>query len=74
MQKVMYKKWNGKEYSIKTKYEREPDCFQEDFVNAGLFHQWGMEHSKEGSYTVALVQNYKGEIECVLPKNIKFID
>ena len=75
MKKVMYRKWIDSKIDSETE-KREPGTgrWQEDFVNHGLFHQWGLDVDRNGSFSVALVQDYTGEIEMVLPRNIKFND
>jgi hypothetical protein len=81
LRKVMFKKWIP---AIHEKTEsgyllkKGTQCWEENFNNAGLFHQWASayEESSEGfgNYTVALVEMSDGTIEQVLPNNIKFID
>lgn len=81
LRKVMFKKWIAKEETGEGAFKRQKEgtnCWQKDFENAGLFHQWASayEESSEGfgNYTVAIVELPDGTIEQVLPSNLKFID
>jgi len=79
--KVLFKKWipkivEGTEWMSKAK--EGTNCWEQDFTNNGLFHQWAAayEESSEGfgNYTVGLIEMPDGTIESVLPMNIKFVD
>lgn len=77
----MFNKWIPRVYEEIEggfKVQQGTDCFEKDFPNAGLFHQWAnnYESSDEGfgNYTVALVELPDGTIEQVLPHNLKFVD
>ena len=81
LRKVMFKRWIPKvdqKTELGTKAKEGTNCWEENFSNAGLFHQWASacEESREGfgNYTVALVEMPNGTIEEVLPSNLKFID
>ncbi len=81
MRKVKFKKWipieTMGEGALKIKKEGT-NCWETDFSNEGLFHQWGNSYeefeSGAGNYSVALVELPDGTIAEVLPSNIKFID
>ncbi len=79
--KVVFNKWIPRidiptEWATKAK--EGTNCWEKDFPNAGLFHQWGSayEESSEGfgNYTVAIIELPDGTIEQVIPSNVKFID
>ena len=79
MRKVLFKKWISKQYeAIDGSYRpvKNTGCFETDFVNSGLFHQWAAKfeeyESGPGNFTVALVETESGEIVEVLPPNVKF--
>jgi hypothetical protein len=79
MRKVIFKKWIPARYEAgKSKPVDGTNCWEENFLNVGVFHQWAnaYEESSEGfgNYTVALVEVPDGTIVEVLPSNIKFID
>jgi len=82
MRKVKYKKWIPREYEEDSLNVRRPvidtNCFQAEFANSGLFHQWGNAYMESdagfGNYTIALIEIDNGEIIEVLPSNIKFDD
>lgn len=67
MRKCLIKKWDS-----------EKRGFESEFNTEGVFHQWGVSfeeyESGPGNYTIALVELPNGEIESVLPRNIKFIE
>lgn len=82
MRKVLFKKW------IPRESEKHPSglgeitkkgtgCWSQDFTEKGLFHQWASAYEDGGegfgNYTVALIELPCGEIQEVLPCNIKFI-
>lgn len=82
MRKVKFKKWIPIEYKKNAngghdKVE-ETGCWEKDFSNEGLFHQWGNSYeefeSGAGNYSVALVELPDGTLAEVLPSNIKFIN
>lgn len=56
----------------------QDNCWEKDFTNEGLFHQWGCSYeefeSGAGNFTVAIVELTDGTIEQVLPSNLKFVD
>ena len=88
MRKVKFNKW------IEAKYEQVPllwdntktsrelikgtSCWEEDFPNEGLFHQWGSKthetHENCGNDTVALIETTDGLIHEITPSLIKFIN
>lgn len=81
MRKVLFKKWiptvkvnDGKVWVT----QEGTGKWEKDFTHKGVFHQWASAfeefESGAGNYTVALVELENGEIEQVLPMNIKFID
>lgn len=53
------------------------NCWQTDYPNTGLFHQWGSicEESDNGiaTSTVALIELPDGTIEEVFPSRLKFV-
>ena len=78
----MFKKWIPQEYlqaeaGIKQAVSGT-GCWQKDFENAGLFHQWAASYeefeSGAGNFTVAIVEMPDGTIQEVLPTNLKFVD
>ena len=81
LRKVMFNKWiprvEEKTASGSTSV-KGTNCFETDFPNAGLFHQWAnaYEESSEGfgNYTVALVEIIDGTILEIYPRQLKFID
>lgn len=82
LRKVMFKKWIPKQYSEPvngiSKLVEGTNCWEKDFTNAGLFHQWGCSYeefeSGAGNFTVAIIELPDGTIEQVLPSNLKFVD
>ena len=82
LRKVMFKKWIPQEYlPVESGIQQAvagTGCWQKDFENAGLFHQWGTSYeefeSGAGNFTVAIVEMPDGTIEQVLPENLKFVD
>lgn len=82
MRKVNYKKYIPLEHdgNVELGYTRRSGtgCWQEDFVNVGMFHKWGQSfeefESGPANYTVAIVETEDGNIEEVIPVNIKFCD
>jgi len=81
LRKVMFNKWIPRvdeKTELGTKVKEGTNCWEKDFPNAGLFHQWASayEESSEGfgNYTVALVEMTDGAIEQVLPSSLKFVD
>ena len=66
MKKVIYKKWMP-----------ETRCFEVNFLSIGIFHTWGLSlhetSDQMASFSVALVETPDGNIEEVLPSNLKFI-
>ena len=81
MRKVLFKKWIPRveeKTSFGTKTKQGTACWEEDFVNEGLFHQWAnaCEESDAGfgNYTIALVEIADGTIIEVLPQQLKFTD
>lgn len=82
MRKVLFKRWI-KEVKIQTsdfswKTQEGTSCWEKEFTHEGVFHQWANAYeefeSGAGNYTVALIELKNGEIEEVLPMNIKFIN
>ena len=81
MRKVKFKKWIPVQTSKATNgnYVKVAgtECWSEDFMQDGIFHQWGSAIEKTdngvGTYTVAIVEIADGTILEVLPSNIKFI-
>ena len=81
LRKVMFKKWVPRELigegASRTQKEGT-NCWESDFTHAGLFHQWSASYeefeSGAGNFTVGLVELTTGEIESVLPSNLKFVD
>lgn len=80
LRKVVFNKWIPKveekqSYGSTTKVGT--GCWETEFKNEGLFHQWGYayEESSEGfgNYTVAIVELQDGTVIEVLPSNVKFI-
>lgn len=81
LRKVMFKQWIPAIHNkaeIGTTLQAGTSCWESDFKQAGLFHQWASAYeefeSGAGNYTVALVELPNGEIKEVLPSNIKFMD
>jgi len=82
MRKVMFKKMIPIEYlkSESGGFERVKDtgCMEKEFSREGNFHQWASSYeefeSGAGNFTVGLVELPTGEIESVLPSNLKFVD
>lgn len=80
MRKVKYKKWIPLIYTEDGAFKRileNTNCWESDYFNDGLFHQWANSYeefeSGPGNYTIALVEIEDGTIIEVLPCNIKFI-
>lgn len=81
MRKILYKKWIPIQYDETvnglTKTIKGTGCWEDDYVNEGLFHQWANAcnegNENFGNYTVGLVELEDGSIVEVLPSNIKFI-
>lgn len=78
--KVLFKKWIAREEIGENAFKRTKEgtnCWEKDFINEGLFHQWASAYeefeSGAGNFTVALVETPDGTIEQVLPINIKFV-
>jgi hypothetical protein len=82
MRKVLYKKWIPVEYIQSAGLSRRQiigtGCWEHDFINEGIFHQWGNAYeefeSGAGNFTVALIENADGTMSEVLPSNLKFIE
>ena len=88
MRKVKFKKWISKvvkkeleisNYPFPTEaYEEETNCWEKEFKNDGLFHQWANAYDESsegfGNYTIALVELFDGTIIEVLPSNIQFVE
>ncbi len=79
MRKVFFKKFIQSEYEDVNggkKLIEGTGCWQKDFINEGIFHQWGSKYEEyetnAGNYTVALIECADGTIEEVLPSNLKF--
>jgi len=82
MRKVLFKKWVPRKTEIvsgntfKTTV-KGTGCYEPEFINEGLFHQWGVEYeefdNRAGNCTIALIEISDGTIEKVLPSNLKFI-
>lgn len=81
MRKVLYKKWIPREWVYsddkKTKTPKEGTGIFTDFVNEGVFHQWGVSYEEfdagPANFSIAIIETPTGEIEEVLPSYIKFI-
>mgnify|MGYP001372798023 CR=1 FL=1 len=54
------------------------NCWEENFPNAGLFHQWAFNYEESGAgfgnYTVAIIEMPDGTIQEALPTKVKFVD
>ena len=78
MRKVRFKKWIKVEVHKDMRKIDGTGKIESDFINKGLFHQWGVEYevSESGtvSYTVGLIELEDGTIISVAPENIKFED
>ena len=81
MRKVMFKKMIPIEYlKSGSVWERVKDtgCMEKEFSREGNFHQWASSYeefeSGAGNFTVGLVELPTGEIESVLPSNLRFVD
>ena len=81
MRKVLFKKWIPiikEKTSLGTKSKEGTNCWEKDFINEGLFHQWANAYEESsagfGNYTVALVELSDGTIIEVLPIALKFDD
>ena len=81
LRKVMFKKWITAEFikeGIRHNVKNGTSCWESEFSNAGLFHQWGSAYEEqEGggcTYTVAIVEMADGTIQQVLPSSLKFLD
>ncbi len=82
MRKVKFKRWIPRvdvktELGLGIKAKEGTSCWEEDFQNEGLFHQWANAYEESsagfGNYTVALVELSDGTIEEVLPVKLVFI-
>lgn len=80
MRKVLFKKWIPREEIQEASFKRTREgtnCWEKDFINEGLFHQWASSYQEfengAGNFTIALVELPNGEIEEVLPSNLKFV-
>ncbi len=75
MRKVKFNKYIPRVYEG-SKAKEGTGCWEKDFPNDGLFHQWGNAYEESeynfGNYTVALIELQDGTITEVLPRNIKF--
>jgi hypothetical protein len=82
MRKVKFNKWIPAIYAREEgviKYIREgTNCWERDFPNDGVFHQWlyifNEQVSGTESYIITLVELPDGTIAEVLQSNIKFIE
>jgi len=81
MKKVLFKKWIpivSEPQPFGSKAKEGTNCWEKDFQNEGLFHQWANAYEEGdagfGNYTVAIVEISDGTIQEVLPMNIKFIE
>lgn len=86
MRKVLFKRWipgirvdvNGNTKIGGSYIKKDTQCWDIDFIHEGVFHQWANAYEEfetgAGNYTIALVELENGEIESVLPMNIKFIN
>lgn len=79
MRKVLYNQWIPAKYDNaegSKKLVQNTQCWETDFKNEGVFHQWGYAYEEfdngPGNYTVAIVELPNGEIKEILPSNIKF--
>ncbi len=74
MRKIKYKKWNPKTTVVDQGFDTIiPAHWDEDFINEGLFHQWGLVWEETGSYSVALIESSDGVIHEIIPSNVQFI-
>lgn len=79
MRKVVFNKWIvGVRHPDNTSfYVKGTQCWETEFKNEGLFHEWGNAYeefeSGPGNFTVALVETPDGFISEVLPQHIKFV-
>lgn len=88
MRKIKFKKFiphiyidnNGVEYekrphySITTKVKDGTGIYS-DFINEGLFHQWGIESDGESLMdTIGIIEISNGAIKTVSPSNIQFVE
>ena len=83
MRKVLFKKFiprvfhkvEGKNY---TETVKGTGCYEPDFTNEGLFHEWGVSceesDSGYGNSTIALIETADGIIYSAYPQFVKFID
>jgi len=82
LRKVLFKKWIPIEWGKSDNWNKPrvegTGCWENEFINEGLFHQWGNGYeefeSGPGNYSVALVELPNGEMIEVLPTNLKFIN
>jgi hypothetical protein len=93
MRKVLFKKWIDEKYKPQDDYMTKPikrnetlegtGCMS-DFINEGVFHQWGIGmqilkieiiYGVNNSMlrTVGIIETEDGTIVEVLPSNMKFI-
>ena len=87
MRKVKFNKWiqavwpekaNSTNCTTSHKPIEGTNCWEKEFTNDGIFHQWANAYTEfesgAGNYTVALIELSDGTISEVLPINIKFVE
>ena len=81
MRKIKFNNWIPRideKCGLGTKIKEGTNCWEKDFPNDGIFHQWANAYEESsssfGNYTVALVELPDGTISEVLPCNIKFVE
>jgi len=85
LRKVSFKKWIPGVYEMpassisgSSKLKPGTQCWEAEFCNTGLFHQWAVTYEETSAgfanYTVGLIELFDGTIESVLPSQIKFLD
>ena len=83
MRKVKFNKWiqavwPDKSILVCSFAIEGTNCWEKNFPNDGIFHQWANAYTEFESgavnYTVALIELADGTISEVLPSNIQFTD
>lgn len=81
MRKVTFKQWIPIVFIAEAVGKKAKDgtgCWESDFTNAGIFHQWASQYEEfengAVNFTVALVECEDGTIKEVLPSNLKFTE
>lgn len=74
MRKVKFKKWLSASENVNLRIGK----WEDDFIHEGVFHQWANAYEEfetgAGNYTIGIVELSNGEIQEVLPTNIKFVE